>query len=190
MPTVAYFCGRGESRLRDGAHSRDEVPRATGRSDDFLRVTRSATFDAIGHVRMMTMQSNGFDTTARQLIVGLPLFMGAIEYVLRVALKQPGKDDFFPISLVASSVSLNMALTVLPGGLSWAFGQRIRQAVLIANMGIFASLIGLLLWIYLLVASFSEEVRDFLPLHPLRDSLVYYAFSILLNEGKARVERC
>ncbi|SAL19334.1 hypothetical protein AWB74_00658 [Caballeronia arvi] len=136
------------------------------------------------------MQSNGFETTARQLIVGLPLFMGAIEYILRVALKQPGRDDFFPISLVASSVSLNMALTILPGKFSWASGQRIRRATFIANMGIFASLIGLLLWIYLLVASFSQDVREILPLHPLRDSLLYYVFSIGLNESKARTETC
>lgn len=112
------------------------------------------------------MQSKGFDTTARQLIVGLPLFMGAIEYILRVALKQPGRDDFFPISLVASSVSLNMALTLLPnqfrsGFSRWATGRRIKLVALIANMGIFASLIGLLLWLYLLVASFSDEVRVF-----------------------------
>jgi hypothetical protein len=149
----------------------------------------SAKLGVIGHERMMTMQSKGFDATARQLIVGLPLFMGAIEYILRVALKQPGRDDFFPISLVASSVSLNMALTVLPGGLSWVSGRRIRQAALIANMGIFASLIGLLLWIYLLVASFSEEVRVLLPLHPLRDASAYYIFSIMLNEWKAWTTR-
>ncbi|SAK39401.1 hypothetical protein AWB76_00061 [Caballeronia temeraria] len=141
------------------------------------------------------MQSNGFDATARQLIVGLPLFMGAIEYILRVALKQPGRDDFFPISLVASSVSLNVALAVLPGELRDGFfrstsRRRIGQAILIANMGIFASLIGMLLWIYLLVASFSEEVRAILPMHPLRDALAYYLFSITLNEGKARVTRC
>lgn len=107
------------------------------------------------------MQSNGFDATARQLIVGLPLFMGMIEYILRVALKQPGKDDFFPISLVASSVSLNIALAALPDELRggfWTSAQRIGQAMFIANLGIFASLIGVLLWIYLLVASFSEEV--------------------------------
>ncbi|SAK74454.1 hypothetical protein AWB77_03329 [Caballeronia fortuita] len=140
------------------------------------------------------MQSKGFDATARQLIVGLPLFMGAIEYVLRVALKQPGKDDFFPISLVASSVSLNLALTILPGdhrdGSSrWISSARIGRAVLIANMGIFASLIGLLLWIYLLVASFSEEVRAILSMHPLRDASAYYIFSILLNEWKAWTSR-
>ncbi|AET88408.1 hypothetical protein BYI23_A005700 [Burkholderia sp. YI23] len=144
---------------------------------------------------MMTMQSKGFDTTARQLIVGLPLFMGAIEYILRVALKQPGRDDFFPISLVASSVSLNMALTLLPnqfrsGFSRWATGRRIKLVALIANMGIFASLIGLLLWLYLLVASFSDEVRGLLPMHPLRDSLVYYVLTIALNEWKAWVEKC
>ncbi|BCQ22530.1 hypothetical protein NK8_06400 [Caballeronia sp. NK8] len=134
------------------------------------------------------MQSNGFEATARQLIVGLPLFMGAIEYILRVALKQPGKDDFFPISLVASSVSLNIALAVLPSEMRsglWASRQRIGRAIVIANMGIFASLIGVLLWIYLLVASFSEDVRAILPMHPLRDALVYYFFSIMLNECKA-----
>jgi hypothetical protein len=118
--------------------------------------------------------------------------MGMIEYILRVALKQPGKDDFFPISLVASSVSLNIALAALPGELRggfWTSAQRISQAMFIANLGIFASLIGVLLWIYLLVASFSEEVRGILPLHPLRDSLVYYLFSIALNESKARVAK-
>ncbi|SAK42031.1 hypothetical protein AWB80_00473 [Caballeronia pedi] len=139
------------------------------------------------------MQSNGFEATARQLIVGLPLFMGAIEYILRVALKQPGRDEFFPISLVASSVSLNIALAVLPGemrnGLR-ASRKRIGQAIVIANMGIFASLIGVLLWIYLLVASFSGEVRAILPMHPLRDALGYYVFSIGLNESKAWVAKC
>ncbi|KXU93805.1 hypothetical protein CR51_28735 [Caballeronia megalochromosomata] len=143
---------------------------------------------------MITMQSNGFDATARQLIVGLPLFMGAIEYILRVALKQPGRDDFFPISLVASSVSLNIALAVLPGEMRsglWASSRhRIGRAIFIANMGIFASLIGVLLWIYLLAASFSEDVRAILPLHPLRNALVYYIFSIALNESKARVAKC
>ncbi|WP_321792388.1 hypothetical protein [Caballeronia sp. J97] len=136
------------------------------------------------------MQSKGFDTIARQLIVGLPLFMGAIEYILRVALKQPGKDEFFPISLVASSVSLNVALAVLPGELRdgfsrWTSKRRIGHAIFIANMGIFASLSGMLLWIYLLVASFSQEVRAILPLHPLRDASAYYIVSILLNEWKA-----
>jgi hypothetical protein len=151
-----------------------------------------AKLRVIRYERMMTMQSNGFDATARQLIVGLPLFMGMIEYILRVALKQPGKDDFFPISLVASSVSLNIALAALPGELRGGFrtsAQRIGQAMFIANLGIFASLIGVLLWIYLLVASFSEEVRGILPLHPLQDSLVYYVFSIVANEWKARVAR-
>jgi hypothetical protein len=138
---------------------------------------------------MMAMQSNGFETTARQLIVGLPLFMGAIEYILRVALKQPGRDDFFPISLVASSVSLNIALTVLLREFSWASGQRIRRATLIANMGIFASPIGLLLWLYLLVASFSQDVREIPPLHPLRYASVCYVVSILLNEWKAWITK-
>lgn len=149
----------------------------------------------VTHDRMMTMQANGFDTAARQLIVLLPLFMGAIEYVLRVAMKQPGNSDFFPISLVASGVSLNVALSMLPAALRFGFTvwpptQRVRQTVLIANMGIFASLGGVLLWIYLLVASFSQEVREILPLHPLWESSAYYAFSIVLNEIKAKVAKC
>lgn len=86
------------------------------------------------------MQANGFDATARQLIVGLPSFMGVIEYILRVALKQPGKDDLFPISLVASGVSLNIALTTLTGEVRRRAAQdqtmrRHGQAILIANMG-------------------------------------------------------
>lgn len=172
-----------------------ECKEAGSQPDDFRAFTPSAKVRGITHERMMTMQTKGFDTTARQLIVGLPLFMGAIEYILRVALNQPGKDDFFPISLVASSVSLNVALAVLPAELRsglprWTSRQGTSQAILIANLGIFASLIGMLLWIYLLVASFSQEVRGLLPSHPLRDALVYYGLSIVLNEWKAGVSRC
>ncbi|WP_235024379.1 hypothetical protein [Caballeronia cordobensis] len=129
MPMVADSCASGDARIRDGAHS-------DGESGLAIRTTFCAPHhrrhSAIGYERMMTMQSKGFDRTARQLIVGLPLFMGAIEYILRVALKQPGRDDFFPISLVASSVSLNMALTLLPnqfrsGFSRWATGRRITR---------------------------------------------------------------
>jgi hypothetical protein len=112
---------------------------------------------------MMTMRSNGFDATARQLIVGLPLFMGEIVCAGRAAGEMRGEF--------------------------WMSTQRIRQAIFIAYLGIFASLIGVLPWIYLLVASFSEEVREILPFHPLWDSLVYYLFSVALNESKARVAR-
>jgi len=59
---------------------------------------------------------------------------------------------------------------------------RIGQAIFIANLGIFASLIGVLLWIYLRVAVFSQDVREILLTHSLRYASVYYAFSIVLNE--------
>ncbi|MDR5833120.1 hypothetical protein [Caballeronia sp. LZ034LL] len=141
----------------------------------------------------MKMSTNGLNT-ARQLLVGLPFFMGAIEYLLRVALKQPGQNDFFPISLVASGVSLNVGLTSLsetlrsdpegePDGL-------VRRAIVLANLGVFASLFGVLLWIYLLVASFSQEVREILLVRPYREATAYYVLSFALSEFKARNTTC
>ncbi len=52
------------------------------------------------------------------------------------------------------------------------------------------SLGGALLWIYLLIASFSVEVRALLPWHPLTDALTYYLISCALAEYKARMVRC
>lgn len=136
------------------------------------------------------MRFSGFEATTRHLILWLPAFLGVIEYILRVGFKQPGKEAFFPISLVASGISLNVAVTAFPGEVDATCRKRFEQAMFIANLGIFASLGGMLLWIYLLVASFNEEVRGILPLHPLLESLVYYLFSILLTVHKAKVARC
>jgi len=136
------------------------------------------------------MRSGNFEATTRQLIFWLPAFMGVIEYILRVGFGQPGKEEFFPISLVASGISLNVAATALPAEIGAVCQERFRQAVFIANMGIFASLGGLLLWIYLLVASFNERVRGILPLHPLLESLVYYIFTVAVTMRKARVVKC
>lgn len=67
---------------------------------------------------------------------------------------------------------------------------RIGQAIFIANLGIFAPLLAMLLWIYLRVAVFSQDVREILLTHSLRYASVYYAFSVVSNEWKARVPKC
>ena len=130
------------------------------------------------------------EATTRHLILWLPAFLGVIEYILRVAFNQPGKEEFFPISLVVSGISLNIAVTAFPADVVASCSKRFGQAMFIANLGIFASLVGVVLWIYLLVASFNAEVRGLLPLHPLLESLVYYLISILLTLQKAKVARC
>ncbi|MDR5778669.1 hypothetical protein QCE63_04385 [Caballeronia sp. LZ065] len=140
------------------------------------------------------MSTSGLNTAARQLLVGLPFFMGAIEYLLRVALKQPGQNDFFPISLVAPGVSLNVGLTSLPRTIpSDSEGEPdplVGRAIVLANLGVFACLFGVLPWIYLLVASFSQEVREILLVWPYRESTAYYVLSFALSEIKARNTTC
>lgn len=142
---------------------------------------------------MVKMSTNGLNT-ARQLLVGLPFFMGAIEYLLRVALKQPGQNDFFPISLVASGVSLNVGLTSLSGTLpsdpEVQPDRLVRRVIVLANLGVFASLFGVLLWIYLLVASFSQEVREILLVRPYREATGYYVLSLVLSEFEAGNTTC
>ncbi|WP_250508653.1 hypothetical protein [Caballeronia sp. GACF4] len=142
-----------------------------------------------------TMKSSGFESTTRQLVILLPIFMGVIEYLLRVAMRQSDQSEFFPISLVASGISLNLAVTALPHDLLEVTAGRqlyrhFRQAIFIANLGIFASLGGVLLWIYLLLASFSEDVKGLIVLHPLLDALSYYLISMSLTYHKAEVEKC
>ncbi|KMY86364.1 hypothetical protein BUMB_05540 [Candidatus Paraburkholderia calva] len=60
----------------------------------------------------------------------------------------------------------------------------------IENIGLFASLAGVVLWIYLLVASFNEDVSAVLSVRPLREDSAYYILTILLTEWKARVVKC
>lgn len=121
--------------------------------------------------------------------------MGVIEYIVRVALRQPGVDEFFPISLVASGISFNMALAAFPSELlrdplRWQVIHRLEQAIFIVNLGIFASLGGVLLWLYLLLASFNEDVRALLPLHPMIEASAYYALSVYLTDHKNREVEC
>ncbi|MDR5877226.1 hypothetical protein [Caballeronia sp. LZ032] len=142
----------------------------------------------------MKMSTDGLNMAARRLLVGLPFFMGAIEYLLRLALKQPGQNDFFPISLVASGVSPNVGLTSLSGMPGPDSGRTsdalVRRAIVVANLGVFASLFDVLLWRYLLVASFSQEVREILLVRPWRKSTAYYVLSFALSEFKARNTTC
>lgn len=133
--------------------------------------------------------------TSQHLVFSLPLFMGVIEYIVRVALKQPGANEFFPASLVASGISFSMGLVAFPGELlesplRWQSGENLAQAIFIAYMGIFASLGGVLLWLYLLVASFNEDVRALLPLHPMVEASVYYGLCVYLTGRKEKEVRC
>jgi hypothetical protein len=139
------------------------------------------------------MRSSSFQAITRRFTLALPLFMGAIEYLLRVGFVQPDKEAFFPISLVAAGVSLNVAVTMLPrmSGIDharWLQTKNDGLLILIANLGVFASLIGALLWLDMLLASFSAEVRAILPLHPLREAAFYYIFSCMVTEWKASLE--
>ena len=90
MPIRGHiFVLRGETRLRDCAHSRNDGTRGNARFELWVSSTGLATWTTIGRCAQATLeiirydemtatQSNGFDVTARQLIVGLPLFMGVI----------------------------------------------------------------------------------------------------------------
>jgi hypothetical protein len=140
------------------------------------------------------MKSSGFAWTTLQLTLLLPLFMGAIELLLRVSLNRAGEEEFFPISLVAAGISLNVAVTALSGSTReddarqrWM--ARHEQAIFIAKLGIFASLGGVLLWLYMLVASLSEEVQALVPFHPYREAAFYYIFSSVVTVWKSSVSR-
>ncbi|WP_277186269.1 hypothetical protein [Caballeronia sp. BR00000012568055] len=133
------------------------------------------------------MRGREFQWMSRLLLISLPVFMGAVEHMLRVALHQPDHAAFFPISLAAAGVSLDVAVTVVPrairrGLFESYLSTRQHQAIFIAKLGVFASLGGTLLWLYLLMASFSNEVSAILPLHPYRDAVLYYLFSSLVTE--------
>lgn len=141
------------------------------------------------------MKSSGFESTTRQLVLLLPIFMGVIEYLLRVAMRQSDQSEFFPISLVASGISLNLAVTALPDGLlenaaEWQLRKHLRQVIFIAKLGIFASLGGVLLWIYLLLSSFSEDVKVLLNMNSILEALTYYVISMHLTRYKEEVEKC
>jgi hypothetical protein len=141
------------------------------------------------------MRVGRFDVAAWTVAFWLPAFMGAVEYVLRIAFAQPGEDSFFPISLVASGISQSVMSAMLPRDVlnTWHGGQlaeRFEGVVQHVNLGIFASLAGVLLWIYLLLASFNEAVRAMLPMHPFLESLAYYAFCVYLTSYRGRTLKC
>jgi hypothetical protein len=129
------------------------------------------------------MRPVDFQWMTRFVILLLPFFMGGVEFMLRVALKQPGQAEFFPISLVSAGASLNASVTVVPyRSRSDLFAGALRsysvngRTIFIAKLGVFASIVGAILWLYLLTASFSAEVMGILPFHPARDAALYYFF--------------
>ena len=171
MPMEGIFTARGEVRLRDCAHS-----------------------------RIVTLERNGFDVRTRdshpddfpQMFARAKLCVISYEKDDDNAIERLRRDGAAVDRRTAAVHGRDRLRWPCCGemrGEFWMSTQRIRQAIFIAYLGIFASLIGVLPWIYLLVASFSEEVREILPFHPLWDSLVYYLFSVALNESKARVAR-
>jgi hypothetical protein len=146
---------------------------------------------------------HGLDATARQLVFVLPLLMGSIEYILRVGFDQPGKDEFFPISLIVAGIGLFVALTILPEAPKQSESreseveqverkereERYRQQALVAKTGVWFAVGGVAAWIYLLAASFSEKVRAIIPFYPLMGASVYYLLGAVLTEWKARLPK-
>jgi hypothetical protein len=136
------------------------------------------------------MDANGLNATSRQIVFALPFFMGGVEYLLRLALDQSDSDAFFPSSLAAAGVALFIALTPLPAIPDARSGKatlRFRLALRLAQAGIWAAVFGVAGWIYLVTASLSESVKVAFPYHPGWGSVAYAAFSVLLNEVKARM---
>jgi hypothetical protein len=136
------------------------------------------------------MTANGLHATSRQLVYALPILMGGVEYLLRVALGQSDSDAFFPSSLAAGGIALFIALTdltslsasesgVASGRRGW-LDQRLAQA------GVWAAVIGTAGWLYLVLASLSESVKDVIPYHPFWWAIAYYGAGVVLNEWKAR----
>ncbi|WP_157056271.1 hypothetical protein [Candidatus Burkholderia verschuerenii] len=136
-----------------------------------------------------------FDVAAWTVAFWLPAFMGAVEYVLRIAFAQPGEDSFFPISLVTSGISQSVmsamvAREVGARGTRHQLIERFERASRQSNLGVFAALAGVLLWIYLLLASFNEAVRAILPMHHFLESLVYYALCVNVTSCRETVSKC
>jgi hypothetical protein len=142
----------------------------------------------------------GFNSTIRQLIFALPLMMGMIEFVLRVAMHQADKIEFFPVSPVVVGIGLCVALMAISAApdapatgklLSEipANGARVGNhnwEEFVAKLGIWMAVLGVAGWVYLLTASFSDEVKAIIPYYPLTGALVYYGLGIGLTEWKAR----
>jgi hypothetical protein len=212
-----------ECLLRDCAHSRNDRSRENARQVGFslrslqLRQTFCATRDACPldvpyrtddyHDASRTailmrsgsagqkMRVGRFDVAAWTVAFWLPAFMGAVEYVLRIAFAQPAEDSFFPISLVASGISQSVMSAMVPRDVlstwdDWQLAERFDRIVQNVNLGVFASLAGVLLWIYLLLASFNEAVRTILPMHPFLESLAYYALCVYLTSCRGRALKC
>jgi hypothetical protein len=143
---------------------------------------------------------HGFNSTTRWLVLALPVVMGVIEFMLRVALHQADKVEFFPVSLVVAGISLCVALTSLSctAG-SETEGLQVRREPAgrsrtrncdweewVAKLGIWMAVVGVTAWVYLLTASFSDEVKAVIPYYPLQGALLYYLLGIVLTEWKAR----
>jgi hypothetical protein len=180
----------GEWGFRDSLIGRSADYRAASRQGIVMRSSSAG----------QVMKSVRFDAVAWSAAFWLPAFMAALEYVLRIAFAQPGEDSFFPISLVASGISLSVTATLVPSDAleTWnrwpsaraaSSAERFESVISAINFGVFASLAGVLLWIYLLLASFSEAVRTMLPMYPFPESLAYYVLCLELTRRRRQVMR-
>jgi hypothetical protein len=142
----------------------------------------------------------GVNSTTRQPFIALPLLMGMIEFVLRVAMHQTDKFEFFPVSLVVAGIGLCVALMAISAAPETPATEKLLAEILasgaragnrnweefVAKLGIWMAVLGVAGWVYLLTASFSDEVKAIIPYYPLTGALVYYGLGIGLTEWKAR----
>lgn len=129
------------------------------------------------------MESGGIHSTVRRLIYALPILMGAVEYLLRVGFRQTDKDAFFPISLTVAGIGLFVALRAISDRkpkttYSW-------QERCIAGLSLWMALIGVVCWVYLLMASFSKEVREIADFSPYLIAGGYYFLGTAATERMA-----
>jgi hypothetical protein len=131
---------------------------------------------------VQAMRIGGFPSTTRRLIYVLPIIMGTVEYLLRVGFRQPDKDAFFPISLTVAGIGLFVALTAASSREACQGGM----ARSIAALSFWMALLGAVCWIYLLMASFSNEVREIMEFSPFLIGSSYYFAGTVATEWMAR----
>lgn len=130
------------------------------------------------------MKIERFPHTTRTLIYVLPLLMGTVEYLLRVGFRQPDQDAFFPVSLTVAGIGLFVALTAVPARDGGPLPTLEHRSV--AMLGLWMAIVGMVGWIYLLMASFSKEVREIVDVSPYFVAGGYYFLGTLATEWTAR----
>jgi sterol desaturase/sphingolipid hydroxylase (fatty acid hydroxylase superfamily) len=126
--------------------------------------------------------------------------MGMVEYIMRVALHQSDETEFFPLSLIVAGIGLYVALTATPKASPrqqsdvdsveaeecFGYARRYKWEKRVAALSVWLAVSGAVVWVYLLAASFSPEVKTLLPYYPLSSAGVFYLVGAALTEWKAR----